>query len=444
MMGGSAWLKATVGVLIVLGVGVGWNAWTKAPSSSDTQATLPNYLPSNAPTDTPTTAAASPRTPLTPGVAPLGQGVRVRGAQLIDSSGAVVRLFGVGMAETSCGPGHGPSAVPLDITEARAIASWHLNAVRIGLNEDCWLGINGVKPAYSGSYYQDNIISWVADLNEVGIVAILDLQFTAPGGDPAKAPWPMPDEDHSPAFWSQVATEFASVPGVIFDLFGEPYMGTVHPTQAQWSCWLKGCVNTTPVAATSSSPSNGQLVAYQTAGMQQLVNVVRATGAQQPIMLGGLFWSGDPCGYRESPAPGRCPEVAYLPSDPLHQLIIDFHTYLPNSACTDVSCWNVQAAGLSTADLPVVTGEFGEKDCSASYIDEYMDWADAHGISYLAWTWDVNSTEPCVANNDRSNHYLLQNWSGDPTTMAPDGVAFQSHVEAVYEAPLERAAHSRP
>lgn len=420
------WLKATVVVLAVLCVGVlGWNPWERISPTPHTRVASPSHPVTTGPSE-PSTTTASPQ------LAPLGDGVTVRGRQLVDAAGSPVRLLGVVASGTqsACVAGHGISTAPLDGAEAQAMVSWHLDAVRIPLNEDCWLGINGVKPAYSGVNYQNAIEQWVAALNNAGLVAILDLEFSAPGAYLANGEWPMPDEDHSPTFWSQVAAKFASTPGVIFDLFNEPYLGVTHPTTADWSCWLNGCTNTTPVATRTSKD---MLVAYQTAGMQQLVDVVRATGARQPIMLGGLNWSGDPCGWRAGQVPAACPEVTYLPSDPLHQLIVDFHTYLPNSACQTLACWDALAAGIGNAGLPIVTGEFGEKDCSAAFMESYMDWADQHGISYLAWTWSVNDSEPCVVDDGRSNHYLLGNWNGTPTTMSPDGQAFKTHVEAVYE-----------
>ena len=48
-----------------------------------------------------------------------------------------------------------------------------------------------------------------------------------------------------------------------------------------WDCWLAGC----------EIPSGGRFSerhgAYLAAGMQQLVDAVRSTGATQPLMLGG-------------------------------------------------------------------------------------------------------------------------------------------------------------
>lgn len=442
-MDGSAWLKATVAVFVAAGVGVGWSAWTHGPEASSARSSAFPRSVSAARSDsskTPTTSVSA----ATAGIPALGSGVVVSGRNLVDNAGQDVRLVGVDVSELTCKSKLGASTAPLSAASVEAIASWHLNAVRLGISEDCWLGINGVKPQYSGIYYQDRIKNWVTDLNAAGILVILELQLSAPGTILPHTAWPMPDEDHSPAFWSQVASAFSSNPGVIFDLFNEPYMGFSHPTLDEWSCWLSGCINTTPVGGTASATSN-RLVTYQTAGMQQLVDVVRAAGAKQPILLGGLSGSGDPCGYRmpRSTTHGVCPEVQYLPSDPAHQLIIDLHVYLPNSACENTKCWNAEYAGISQAGLPLLTGEFGEKNCSAVFIDSYMNWADQHDVSYLAWAWAVNGSVSCVANVGRANHYLLQDWSGDPTTMSPDGAAFKAHVEEVYEEPFVREEHMR-
>ena len=65
--------------------------------------------------------------------------------------------------------------------------------------------------------------------------------------------------------------------------------------------------------------------------------------------------------------------------------------------------------------VPFVTGELGEKDCTAKFIDTYMSWADAHGVSYLAWTFDSG---PC------DGPYLIDS-SGNPT---PYGAGYKAHL----------------
>jgi hypothetical protein len=56
---------------------------------------------------------------------------------------------------------------PTDLASVQAIASWHANAVRVPLNEDCWLGINGVNPSYGGATYQAAIAVHQAGLHVI-------------------------------------------------------------------------------------------------------------------------------------------------------------------------------------------------------------------------------------------------------------------------------------
>jgi hypothetical protein len=324
----------------------------------------------------------------------------------------------------------------MNASEAAAIASWHVNAVRVPLNEDCWLGINGVPTKYAGAFYQAAVERWVTTLNAAGIVAILDLHRSAPGANSTAAQWPMPDVNHSITFWQQVATAFRSDPSVIFDLYNEPYLGGSRVTTSDWSCWLAGCTTTTTLCTSGSiTPcSTTTEVTYQIAGMQQLLEAVRSTGATEPVMVGGLNWAGDPCGVVDSGGNGgTCEWLKFEPKDPDHQLILSFHTY-NWTACTSVECWNTSVRPVADS-VPVVTGELGERDCSASYIDSYMAWADSHNISYLAWSWqppNTSDTESCVT-DPVLNMKLLSNWDGAPST-AVAGAAFRSHLLAIYEA----------
>src|SRR6266705_4014692 len=120
---------------------------------------------------------SSPAATLPPGVAPA---VHVRGNQLVDATARPVRLRGVNRsgAEYACAQGWGIFDGPSDSASVAAIASWRANAVRVPLNETCWLGINGVAPAYSGDSYRRAIAAYVALLNRAGLVVILDLHWS--------------------------------------------------------------------------------------------------------------------------------------------------------------------------------------------------------------------------------------------------------------------------
>ena len=346
--------------------------------------------PSPSPTPVPT-PSPSPTPPPAPSGG--GSGIRVSGNHLVDGSGSTVVLHGVDRSGTeyACIQGWGIFDGPSDAASVQAIKSWATNAVRVPLNEDCWLGINGVPAAYAGSNYFNAIVNYVNLLNQNGLYAILDLHWTAPGSTKATGQQPMPDQDHSPAFWSSVASTFKGNSSVIFDLFNEPYPDNNGDTTAAWSCWKNG--------GTCSG------VAYQAAGMQELVTAVRNAGASNVIMLGGVQYANALDGW-----------LANEPSDPLGQTAASFHTYNFNS-CSTTTCWNNVIAPLARS-VPVVTGEFGENDTAGTFMTTWMNWADAAGVSYLAWTWD---TWGCSG-----GEVLITDYSGTPCVS--DGTVYQQHL----------------
>jgi endoglucanase len=347
-----------------------------------------------------TLAIAAPRAASSSTAAPY---VAVSGNHLVNADGDTIRLLGVDRsgAEYECIGGGGIFDGPVSNTAIKAMVAWHINAVRLPLNEDCWLGINGVAPAVSGANYVHAIKQYVLRMQSFGILVILDLHWAAPGSYLANSQWPMADADHAPTFWKSVAATFKRNHGVLFDLFNEPYI-------TSWSCWLSGC--------STAYDDNGTNVTYTTAGMQSLVNAVRSTGATQPIMLGGLGYSSDESQWLQNE-----------PKDPDNQLVVSFHTY-NFSGCSNSSCWNGTIKPLA-AKVPVVTGEMGESGCVDSYIDTYMPWADANGVSYLGWTWD--STGPPSNWSCSDGPALITNYKGYPTAY---GIGLKHHLKALASA----------
>jgi len=325
---------------------------------------------------------------------------------LVSQNGNIVRLTGVNRsgAQYACAEGWGIWDGPTDTDSAiRAMAAWHINTVRIPLNEDCWLAVNGVKLAYSGANYRSAIAAYITRLERVGMTPILNLHYSAPGHTVPDGQAPMADENHSPAFWRSIATYFKTDHRVIFDLFNEPYPDSNRDTTAAWSCVLNG--------------GTCQGVSFQAAGMQQLVNVVRATGATQPLMVAGPQYAGDLDHW-----------LQYEPHDPLHQLIASIHIYEPNWApCDTQACWSSQIARVA-AQVPVIEGEIGSKNCVGSSIGALLNWSDANDVSYLAWAWNVGncSAEPS----------LITNYSGVPTQTY--GRCYHDHLAALHRKPLNR------
>jgi hypothetical protein len=256
---------------------------------------------------------------------------------------------------------------PSDDASVAALASWNVNIVRLGLNEDCWLGINGVNAMYAGTAYQDAITSYVKLLHAHNMFAELSLSWGAPGKNlPNKAPAaePAPDADHSPAFWTSLASTFKDDPNVILAPWAE--------TTVSAGCFLAGG-NCGATYGSSNTP-------YASAGMQQAVNLMRQAGYAGVISIPGVSYANDLSMW-----------LATEPKDTLNQIVAEAHVYGKNT-CDTTSCFDMTLAPVAMT-VPLIFGETGEtydaSDCNATYITTFLTWADAHGVGYEAWTWNT-------------------------------------------------------
>ncbi len=368
--------------------------------------------------------------------------VHVDGNHLVDGSGQTLRLIGVNRAsfEYVCvSPIYGPtyrngvSAGPVGPAAIAAMKTWHVNAVRVPLNEDCWLGVNPVRRTPNAIHrlhgraarrvgakvrdrYRAGVEKFVSDLNDQGIVAILDLHWSGPGNVLADGQRGAPDASHSVDFWRSMAKTFASNPHVVFDLFDEP-------VGISWKCLRDGgCPLPLRHVKRGAPRTKGKV-----AGTQHLVNVIRKAGATQPLMVPGLDYTDDLRRWLD-----------FEPNDPLAktpsgpQIVASFHNYgadQPEGYLCYQQCWDDVIGPLAT-QVPVVTGEFGQDifqgppDCGTAYDKAYMDWADAHGVSYVAWWWFVKGEF-----DDPSCLDLIQDYNtGEPTDT---GAVIKAHYLTV-------------
>jgi endoglucanase len=316
--------------------------------------------------------------------------IGVNGNHLVDGEGKVVRLLGVNRssAEYSCVEEGRIFEGPTDWASIKAMKSWKINAVRLPLNESCWLGTGAeVDPRLSGSPYRSAIHEYVAGLERAGLYVILDLHWAAPGRHLATGLLPLPDAEHAPDFWRSVASEFVDDRSILFDVFNEPH-------DVGWECWAAPCQVT-----------DKWFGDYQATSLPELLAAIRSTGAQQPVMLGGLDWARDLRGWLD-----------YRPVDPANALVAANHTY--DFSLCDGACRKTLAN--IARHVPVVTAELGEGDCRHRYIDPYMRFADRHGISYLGWTWNTGGRWECG-----SGPSLIRDWEGHPT---PYGKGLREHL----------------
>ncbi|HWM33772.1 MAG TPA: cellulase family glycosylhydrolase [Pseudolysinimonas sp.] len=333
---------------------------------------------------------------------------RVDGNRLVDArTGGTWVPHGVNWPsfEYACQQGWAYTQGGATDAAAAAMASWGIDIVRLPLNEQCWLGVEGNPHYGTASGYRAAVRSFVSVLNARGIAVILDLHWTAPAGSQADGQRAMTSA-RSVSFWSSVATEYASVPAVIFDAFNEPYSrGTFA---LSWSCWRDGGCQAP--AVNDVTPLDG--AGFTVSGMQSLVDAIRGAGAGQPIMLAGLDYANDLRGWLSS-----------APDD--DQLIASWHNY-PGLRCQTASCWNSEIAPVA-AVVPVLMSEFGQVHADGTDdLTPRMTWADAHGIGYLPWAWWVVE----VAESPSAARYALITDTTTFAPKAPSGTLYSAHLRS--------------
>jgi endoglucanase len=291
----------------------------------------------------------------------------VVGNHLLDANNNVLHLHGVNYSGTeyACIQGWGVFDGPSDDAMINALASWHINVVHMGLNEDCILGINGVNPAYAGANYMNAITGFVNRLHAHGLYAEISLMWAAPGSQQAQGHPRILNQDHSPAALQAIGNAFRNDPSTFIGLQSEPH-------DISWSCWKNG-------GASCS-------VGYAALGMQGALDAVRSTGATNVVTVSGIDWANNLTQW-----------LANKPSDPTGQLVAEQHVYNFN-VCGTVACFEQQVTPVANV-VPVVWGEYGEDDCGSGTVAQFLPYADAHISAAEAWTWDTwGSCESLISN----------------------------------------------
>ncbi len=305
-------------------------------------------------------------------------------------------------------------------TEIAAMKAWGINVVRVNLNEECWLGINGVPSTTStvqldGYNAYDNAMgAYVTALNAAGIYAEVDLHLNAPGSelisdagnDDFQNPLP---ESNSDRFWKSVGAFFATNRAVVFGVFNEPFPPNAavnEDTAAGWNCDLNGC--TVPDYTATSNYAQIPSGTYAGEGMRQMIDDIRSVDSTAPLLVGGPDFAGDLDQWLATFYPGG------VSIDPDNMLAASVHIYFPanDSPCslsTNIAsaCPGTAQGALSNNGLPqvaavapVVIDELGDMGCSASSLAPFLASVDAANdagtsdIGYVGWAWTTSSCDP--------------------------------------------------
>jgi endoglucanase len=362
--------------------------------------------------------------------------IRVCGNRLVDAKGAAVQVRGVNVAglEGVAIQGWDPGNPWGDIHGGpmpnwKAIKEWGANAVRLPINEASWLELTCVdrggagsimaggekrsnRPGQSvradpGGNYRATVQKSVVQATAAGLYVIVDLHLSAPGNSCPNAQNAMADADHAIAFWSSLANALKGYPNVVFELFNEPFLDQAPLEGATpWEALLNGA-GTIRAYKVQGNPGTVN-EPWHPAGMQQMLEAVRATGASNVILTSTLAYSSAMEGW-----------LQYHPKDSLNpsQVGAVWHAYPadghPNQAnciglpsCSARVMASVQA--ILAAGYPVVITEFGDAvgRSQAPFASVLLPFADSNEIGYLGWTWD-----PWIG----TSYYLITDAAGHPT-----------------------------
>jgi endoglucanase len=237
--------------------------------------------------------------------------------------------------------------------------SWNANTVRIAMNQDFWLSDS---PTHDPGY-QDRIARTVTWAEEAGLDVILDLHWSDKGDYTVKPAQQVMADAHSIQFWQQVAERFKGDGRVFFELYNEPHDIPVD-------VWLHG----------------GLAAGFNVAGMQQLHDAIRAAGADNPVLVGGLDFAYN---------------LQYVAQNPVQGYNILYATHPYNNADEKKPPQWFPYWGYLTQTAPVVITEFGD-GCNTDYDQQLIAFADQRNAGWTAWAWYVGGC---------SFPSLLSDWS---------------------------------
>ncbi len=288
--------------------------------------------------------------------------LKVVKTQVLNSRGDVVRLRGVNAASlewSSDGEKH------ILETVKTAIEQWRVNHIRLPLSQDRWFG-KAREQNDEGKSYRALVQQAVDLCSRHQCYIILDLHWSNTGEwGTRNAQHYMPDKNSVP-FWKELATTYKNHPAVIFDLYNEPH-------DVSWEVWLNGG------QVTEKSRTAGESLSYAAVGMRTLLDTVRATGAKNVVIVGGLNWSYDLSGILN----GK--EL----SDPEGNGVIYANHAYPFKGDT-VERWATKMEAAAK-QLPLIISEFGSDPKGAAgktgeqWVREVVQTLESRGWAWTAW-----------------------------------------------------------
>jgi hypothetical protein len=263
------------------------------------------------------------------------------------------------------------------------IDEWKGNVIRLPVKDDYWFGRKGQSDG--GAAYRAIVDQCITLAANRGAYLVLDLHtYRAP-------------KDEYLQFWTDAAARYKDHPAVIFDLMNEPH-------GISWEVWRDGGFvgekKDRDEAAFLTAEERAKAQGFQSPGMQKMLDTVRATGAKNMVLVGGLDYA-----YRLD----GIVNGFGLKDDTGNGIIYACHIYPWKSQ------W--QKMLLDAAALhPILLGEVGADAKKMDFMpleqqEDYQTWVPAilgliqqHKLNWTAWCFHPGASPR-----------MLLNWDYEPT-----------------------------
>jgi hypothetical protein len=348
--------------------------------------------------------------------------LHVDGKYLKDEEGNIIFLRGVnqpGFADSPNGfwrpegggiwSGLCPWNASAVMDNLKAMKAWGINAIRGHQTIRYWLdnemihyesGCNLTQP------YRQNVKDVISMAAQMGMYYIFDPYnlkgYGEEGCTQDHMPFPpytnntdvIPNEDAFVEYWRSVASELKDYPNVIFEIYNEPVgpEKTEEEAKADWHrVW------------------------------QKVINAIRSTGADQPIIIQWGYGVWVNLDFYTSPH-GDLQWIEKYPFyDPLNNLIYSTHIYRDGGFChrsvsvpsSERNRWQYDEINLclnytlvnytvNALNKPLLIGEIGanmwysgeDLQRELAYFNNTISIFNDWGISYTVWVWTVPAHMP--------------------------------------------------
>lgn len=269
--------------------------------------------------------------------------------------------------------------------------TWKANIIRLPVSDTLWFQSNTTAQ----DAYRQKVDDLITRAGQLDIYVVLDFHKYA-------IPTPA-----ATTFWIDAANRYKLKTHVLFGLYNEPHTTTAKPLT--WPLWRNG---------DSAGP-----------GMQNLLQTVRAQGANNIVLVGGLDYAYDLRGIM--PGYNGLPN-GYALTDTAsgNGVVYDSHVYP----------WKSYIQGTSAnASLyyPFILGEFGHPsgttvdflpgktfEAYPTWMPRMMHWINTNNFHWIGWNFS-NGSDPA----------MLSDWSYTPSPHLGDFAL--SHMQS-YADPTER------